>query len=101
MPNIKSAIKRVDVAERNRQHNLAYKSAIRSLTKQYLTALKTYTQSPSPEALITTETALSAAYSKIDRATRSGVLHKNNAARRKSRLKLMLSKALGQPAPIA
>jgi len=92
VPNIKSAIKRVDVAERNRQHNLAYRSAIRSLVKQYTTALRTFTQKRTPENLSTTETALSAAYSKIDRAVRSGVIHKNNAARRKARLKLLLNK---------
>jgi len=94
VPNIKSAIKRVDVAERNRQHNLAYKSAIRSLTKQYLTALKAYRLAPSPETLKAAEDTLAAAYSKIDRALRSGILHRNNADRRKSRLKLLLNKSL-------
>ncbi len=98
MPNIKSAIKRVDIAERNRQHNLAYKSAIRSLTKQYLAALKVYIQTPSAEGLQTAETALAAVYSKIDRAVRSGVLHKNTAARRKSRLKALLNKNVKVPA---
>ncbi len=100
MPNIKSAIKRVEVAKRNRQHNLAYRSAVRSLVKQYLAALRIYIQTPSPEQLATTELALSAAYSKIDRAVRSGVVHKNNADRRKSRLKLMLNKVT-QPAAVA
>jgi len=97
VPNIKSAIKRVDVAERNRQHNLAYRSAIRSLVKQYVNSLRTFTQARTPEALATSETALSAAYSKIDRAVRSGIIHKNNANRRKARLKLMLNKIVLKP----
>jgi len=97
VPNIKSAIKRVDIAERNRQRNLAYKSEIRKLTKQFTTAVRSYVQAPSPESLTVAQKALSAIYSKIDRAVRSGVLHKNNAARRKSRLMRLLKKADPQP----
>lgn len=86
MANIKSAIKRVKIAERNRLRNKTYKSAVKTLMKKYLAAVETYTANPSPELMQEVQTRMSAAYSKIDKAVKRGVLHPNNGARKKSNL---------------
>lgn len=86
MANIKSAIKRVKIAERNRLRNKTYKSAVKTLMKKYLAAVDTYTANPSPELMQEVQTRMSAAYSKIDKAVKRGVLHPNNGARKKSNL---------------
>lgn len=86
MANIKSAIKRIQIAERNRLHNKSYKSAVKTLTKRYLTAVNAYTANPSPEAKQEVQQRMSAAYSKIDKAVKRGVLHPNYGARRKSQI---------------
>lgn len=90
MANIKSAIKRIQIAERNRLHNKSYKSAVKTLTKRYLTAVNTYTANPSPEAMQDVQQRMSAAYSKIDKAVKRGVLHVNSGARKKSRIARVL-----------
>ncbi|CAN1212051.1 30S ribosomal protein S20 [Tumidithrix helvetica PCC 7403] len=86
MANIKSAIKRIQISERNRLHNKAYKSAVKTLMKKYFDAVETYQASPSPEALEDVNLKMSLAYSKIDKAVKRGVLHGNTGARRKSRI---------------
>lgn len=86
MANIKSAIKRVKIAERNRLRNKTYKSAVKTLMKKYLAAVDTYTANPSPELMQEVQTRMSAAYRKIDKAVKRGVLHPNNGARKKSNL---------------
>lgn len=92
MANIKSAQKRVKIAERNRLRNKSYKSAVRTLMKKCLAAVDTYAAQPSPEAEKEVQTAMSSAFSKIDKAVKRGVLHPNTGARRKARL----AKALKQ-----
>ncbi|HEY9623555.1 MAG TPA: 30S ribosomal protein S20 [Crinalium sp.] len=92
MANIKSAIKRVQIAERNRLRNKSYKSAVKTLIKRYLTAVNEYASSPNPEALKNAQERMSAAYSKIDKAVKRGVLHRNNGARKKSRLAKVLKR---------
>jgi small subunit ribosomal protein S20 len=84
--NIKSAKKRVQIAERNRLHNKSYKSAVRTLMKKCFEASIHCASDPSPEAQQAMQSALSAAFSKIDKAVKRGVLHPNNGARKKSRL---------------
>ncbi|MGB3293844.1 MAG: 30S ribosomal protein S20 [Phormidesmis sp.] len=86
MANTKSAIKRIRVAERNRLRNKAYKSAVKTLTKRYHEALSAYEASPSDESSKLVQERMSAAFSKIDKAVKRGVLHRNAGARRKSRL---------------
>lgn len=76
MPRIQSAKKRVDVAERNRQRNMAFKSAIRTAIKKVLTGSDEAVRSES----------LKEAFSVIDRSVLKGILHKNTAARYKSRI---------------
>ncbi len=87
MPQIKSAKKRVLVAERNRQRNTAVKSEIKTAVKSVVTALT----DKKDEA--TVFEALKLAYSLIDKAVLKGVLHKSTAARQKSRLTKMVNKA--------
>jgi len=86
MANTKSAIKRVKIAERNRLRNRTYKSAVRTLMKKYFAAVETYAANPTPEAKQEVLSHMAAAYSKIDKAVKRGVLHQNNGARKKSRL---------------
>lgn len=90
MANIKSAIKRIEIAERNRLHNKAYKSAVKTLMKRYFAAVGAYGANPSTESMQEVERCMSEAHSKIDKAVKRGVLHPNNGARKKARL----SKAL-------
>lgn len=90
MANIKSAIKRVKIAERNRLRNKSYKSAVKTLMKRYLTAVDAYATNPTPESMQEVQQRMSAAYSKIDKAVKKGVLHPNNGARKKSRLARIL-----------
>ncbi len=79
MPNIKSAIKRVKTAERNRLRNRAYKSQIRTVQSRLEETLKSANVKD-------IDSQLSGLYVAIDKAVAKGVLHKNTAARKKSRL---------------
>ncbi|QOV24175.1 30S ribosomal protein S20 [Anabaenopsis elenkinii] len=86
MANTKSALKRAQIAERNRLRNKAYKSAVKTLMKKYLSAVDVYAANPSSDLENEVQSRLSAAVSKIDKAVKRGVLHPNNGARKKSRL---------------
>ena len=100
MANTKSALKRAKIAERNRLRNKAYKSAVKTLMKKYLTAVETYAANPNPESKQEVLAHMSAAYSKIDKAVKQGVIHRNNGARKKSKLAQRL-KAQTQTQPAA
>ena len=78
MANTKSALKRIDISEKRRERNAAVKSETRTYVKRARTAI---TRTPD-EAPATLKDAISA----LDRAAKKGVIHANNAARRKSRL---------------
>jgi small subunit ribosomal protein S20 len=84
--NTKSALKRAEIAERNRLRNKAYKSAVKTLMKKYISVVETYAANPTPELKQEAQVRLSEAYSKIDKAVKRGVLHPNTGARKKSRL---------------
>jgi small subunit ribosomal protein S20 len=84
--NIKSAIKRIQIAERNRLRNKSYKSAVKTLMKKYFKAVEQYAANPSPETQEAVQSAMSEAYSKIDKAVKCKILHRNNGARKKARL---------------
>ncbi|MGQ9837024.1 MAG: 30S ribosomal protein S20 [Cyanobacteriota bacterium] len=86
MPRIKSAIKRVQIAERNRLRNKATKATVRSLMKKVISLSNAYAANQQQETLQEIQSAMSAAFSRIDKAAKTGVLHKNTAARRKARL---------------
>ncbi len=82
MPRIQSAKKRVEVSERNRQRNVAFKSAVKTAIKKAL-ALTSANSGDNSEAY---KAAVGTAFSVIDRAVLKGILHKNTGARYKSRL---------------
>lgn len=77
-----SAVKKNQVAIRNRMRNRIYKSLIKTSTKQYLYSFEK-DNSTSVEDL---SKKLSLVYQKIDKAVKRGVLHKNKAARKKANL---------------
>lgn len=81
VPNIKSAIKRVRVAEKKRVRNRAVKSSVRTYVKSAEKNISAPTASEE-----TTQAAVARALQALDAAASKGILHKNNAARRKSRL---------------
>ncbi|NLT04986.1 MAG: 30S ribosomal protein S20 [Solirubrobacterales bacterium] len=78
MANIASQKKRILRNERERDENRRYTSAI----KTYFRRLEAAAESGDAEAVDTEHREL---VSRIDRAVRSGALHKNTAARRKAR----------------
>ena len=78
MANTKSALKRIRTSEERRQRNQAVKSSTRTFVKKARTAIAHNDAE--------TQTQLLAAISALDRAAKKGVIHANNAARRKSRL---------------
>jgi small subunit ribosomal protein S20 len=79
MPNIKSAIKRVNVNEKRRLRNASQKSALR-------TAVKAFESAAEGKDVDSAKTALVYATKKIDKAATKGLIHKNTANRKKSRL---------------
>ncbi len=87
MANIKSAQKRALIAERNRERNVAFKSSIKTAIKKALG----YAQAKDMEKLNAT---LSMVYKLCDKAVSKGVLHKNTASRKKSRLTIAINKLL-------
>ncbi len=85
MANTKSAIKMIRVAARRRQRNQPARVAVKTQIKT-ANALMAAGSSNAPEAVVT-------AISALDKAAERGMLHPNNAARRKSRLMRKLNKA--------
>jgi small subunit ribosomal protein S20 len=85
MPNIKSAKKRVKVIETKTMQNKARKSALK-------TALKKADIACAENAANKVE-VVTAAIKKVDQAAAKGIMHKNNAARKKSQLALKLNAA--------
>ncbi len=83
MPNIKSAIKRVDVIEKKTARNNMIKSGYKSAVKKFESAVAAGNKEEAT-------TLLSQATKKIDQACAKGVIVKNTASRKKS----LLSKKL-------
>ncbi len=79
MANIKSQIKRNRQNEKRRLRNRVSRGEARTTVKKARTAI----EGDNPK---TSKAALMKAISTLDKAAGKGVLHKNNAARRKSRL---------------
>lgn len=78
MPNIKSSIKRVKVARTKNLRNTANKSALKTSIKRCREAIASNSDS--------TAEILKQTIKDIDKAVSKNILHKNNAARKKSRL---------------
>ena len=79
MPNIKSAKKRVLIAEERNARNKARKSALKTSIKKFDAAV---TEGNREAA----ETAYKVAVKSVDKASGCGLIHKNNAAHKKSSL---------------
>ncbi len=84
MPNTESAKKRMRQEQKRRLHNRSIKSAVRTAITKARNAIATGADA---------EAAVRNAVSQLDRAAKKGVLHPNNAARRKSRLMKRLHQA--------
>ena len=78
MANIKSQIKRNRQNEKRRVRNLGVRSEMRTRVKNAMAAAEAGDDNA--------EESLRAAFTAIDRAANKGIIHKNQAARRKSRL---------------
>jgi small subunit ribosomal protein S20 len=85
MPNTKSAEKRVRQSAKRQIRNRVYRGTARTTVKKARNLIDT----GSPES---TEAVLKAIKA-LDKAAQKGVIHPNNAARRKSRLMKALHKA--------
>lgn len=79
MANIKSAKKRILVSNKKTLRNKMVSSATKTAIKKVVTAVNAGDKSAAADAL-------KAASKAIDMACTKGILHKNNAARKKSRL---------------
>ncbi len=79
MANIKSAIKRNKQNEKRRQLNRIFRGSTRTQVKEAKVAIES-----GDKDVATVE--VKEAIRKLDRAAAKGIVHKNNAARRKSRL---------------
>jgi small subunit ribosomal protein S20 len=75
--NIKSQIKRIRTNEKARQRNVAVKSALKTSVRRFRTAAEAGDAEAAATALHTASKAL-------DKAASKGVIHKNQAANRKS-----------------
>ena len=82
MPNIKSAKKRVRVIEKK---NMAHKTALKTAIKKFEAAAKAGNKEEAQQLF-------NEAAKKLDQSVNRGILHKNNAARKKSQLALKLAK---------
>ena len=85
MPNIKSAKKRVLVAEARNARNKAERSAMKTAVKKFEAAAVNGNRTEA-------EGAYKVAVKAVDKAAAKGILHKNHAAHKKSAMTLKLNK---------
>lgn len=85
MPNIKAAIKWVRQSEKRTAKNKDVKTRLKTIFKK---------AAASQDAV-----AVKNVESELDRAAKSGIIHKNKAARKKSRLAKSVARAAAAPAP--
>ncbi len=79
MANIKSAKKRIITSEKNRQLNVAQRSAMRTAVKKVIAAIASGDKEAAKVAFTNAQIIL-------DRSATKGLIHLNKAARHKSRL---------------
>lgn len=84
MPIIKSAKKRVKIAEKRTARNREWKNRLKGAIKSFE---KIVAEGNAEEA----QAQLKETVQVIDKAAAKGIIHKNNAARKKSRLTKMLN----------
>ena len=85
MPNIKSAKKRVLVSKLQNERNKAAKTEVKPVLKKFDAAVVTGDKEQAAAAY-------AVAVKAVDQAVIKGILHKNNAARKKSSMTLKLNK---------
>ncbi|HYF65663.1 MAG TPA: 30S ribosomal protein S20 [Herpetosiphonaceae bacterium] len=78
MANTKSARKRIRTNERRRVRNVMVRSELKTLVKKSVQATAGKAEN--------SQESLAAALKSLDQAAAKGIIHKNQAARRKSRL---------------
>lgn len=86
MPITKSAKKRLRQEQKRRKRNLAYKRKFKALIKRVRNLVS---ENKKAEA----EKLLPQTYKALDKAAKKGVIKKNTAARKKSRLAKLVAKA--------
>ena len=84
MAHSKSSKKRIFIGERNASRNQAIKSRVKTFVKKVLSAVEA-------KNVDEAKTALQVAYKELDKAVTNGVLKKNTASRKKSRLALKVN----------
>jgi len=84
MPNIKSAEKRVLIAKERNARNKAAKSELKTSLKKFDTAV-------SEGNRVAAESAYKVAVKTVDLAASKGLIHKNNAAHKKSSITMKLN----------
>jgi len=86
LANIKAAIKAIRHSERRRKINQVHRSRARTQVKRTRGLIET-------GKLDQAESMVQEAASALDKAAQKGIIHKNSAARRKSRLMKQLNQA--------
>ena len=86
MANIKSALKRIRSGERKRLRNKPIRTALKTYIKTANTLVATSDTEMSADAVVR-------AISALDKAANKGIIHPNQAARRKARLMKRFNKA--------
>ena len=102
MAHTLSAQKRIRQGEKKRIYNKSIKTRIKSAVKAANQIIKQFQNPVEGEAKIEPEKikeSLSKTYSIIDKALKAGVIHRNKAARLKSRIASAAGKIVKQPAP--
>jgi small subunit ribosomal protein S20 len=86
LANTRSAKKRIRQNEKQRAHNKVSRTRARTHVKRARLAIQTGDSAQAQEAVL-------AAISELDKAAAKGVIHANNASRRKSRLMKLLHRS--------
>lgn len=86
MANIKSALKRIRSSERKRLRNKPVRTALKTYIKTANSTIASSDTDTSGDAVVR-------AISALDKAANKGIIHRNQAARRKSRLMKRFNKA--------
>jgi len=82
MPNNKSAKKRLITNEKARVRNKSKMSALKTAEKRYRASVESSAD--------TAQKDLCEVFSKLDKAVKAGIIHKNKASRKKSQLQTLL-----------
>nr|YP_010728786.1 ribosomal protein S20 [Lithothamnion corallioides]WEA77088.1 ribosomal protein S20 [Lithothamnion corallioides] len=90
MPRNLSAVKRVQIASRNRLRNKKYKSSIKTMVKKTLESISILHEDNNNMKQV--QFYISQSYSVIDKAIKKGIIPKNQGSRKKSMLSRELRK---------